>query len=241
MKAATRGLLYFTTMARIIYSGLVSSINGSIAGTTFQRSAYGHTVKKKANIVNPNRAKQTARKQTMQVVSQQWRALSAATRSAWAAYALAFPVASRLNPSSFLSGHALFLRTNMIRQLAGQSLFTTAPTMISDSLLVGAVEIDRVGGTLIYFNDSDSDHNNLRTLCYVSSRIGVTQLYDRTKTRFMDSFMLTAADQVDITAPFLAQFGQLPNTGDNVFLRATYYSTVNGQVIDSNPVNIVVG
>jgi len=228
-------------MARIIYTGLVTSINGSIAGTTFQRSAYGHTVKKKPNIVNPNRAKQTARKQGMQEVAQAWRTLSPAVRAAWSAYSLAFPVASRLNPSSFLSGHALFLRTNLIRKVDFNTLLTTAPSMVADSLTVGTVEVNRVGGTLIYFNDSDSDLNNLNADCYVSSRVGATQLYDRTKTRWCGEMQLVSSDSVDITTSYLNQFGQLPNTGDHIFLRTVYWSIVNGQVIDSNPVNIVVG
>ena len=113
--------------------------------------------------------------------------------------------------------------------------------MIADALTPGTIEVQRVGGTLIYFNDSDSDHNNLTVYAYISSIVGATQLYDRTKTRFMAGYALTSADQVDVTTRYLAQFGQLPNTGDNVFLRTIYISLVNGQVIDSNPVNVVVG
>lgn len=228
-------------MARIIYTGLVSSINGSIAGTTFQRNAYGHTIKKKPNIVNPNRPKQFTIKANMQVVSGAWLTLSAATRSAWAAYALSFPVASRLNPSSFLSGHALFNRINLIRLSTGNSIFTSAPSMVADSILPPTIEVNRVGGVLTYYNDYASSLNNMQVACFLSGNVKVTQLYDRTKTRFMGTFKATITDHVDVQAAYIAQFGVLPNPGDNIFLRTLYYSLVNGQVIDSNPVNIVVG
>lgn len=228
-------------MARIIYTGLVSNINGSIAGTTFQRNAYGHTIKKKPNIVNPNRPKQSVIKANMQIVSGAWLTLTPAVRSAWAAYALSFPVASRLNPSSFLSGHALFNRINLFRLAAGNNVFSTSPSMVADSILPPTIEVNRVGATLIYFNDYASSLNNMQVVCFLSGRVKPTQLYDRTKTRFMGNFKATITDHVDVAAPYIAQFGVLPSTGDNIFLRTVYYSLVNGQMIDSNPINIVVG
>lgn len=228
-------------MARIIYTGLVSNINGSIAGTTFQRNAYGHTIKKKPNIVNPNRPKQAQIKAYMQQISGAWLTVGATVRAGWAAYALSFPVASRLNPSSFLSGHAMFIRANLIRVAAGGSPLLSAPVMVSDSIPAPTIEVNRVGATLIYFNDFASSLMNMHVSCYLSGRVKETQLYDRTKTRFMGTFDPGVTDNINIAAPYTSQFGVLPATGDHVFLRTVYWSSVNGQVIDSNPVNIIVG
>lgn len=227
-------------MARIIYTGIVTSINGSIAGTTFQRSAYGHTIKKKPTIVNPNRPNQQQAKAAMQAISGAWLTLTPAVRSAWAAYALSFPVPSRLNPSAILSGHALFNRINFIRVAAGNSIFTASPAMVAESIPGPSIDVDRVGGVLTYFNDYASSLNHMHVSCYVSGRVKQTQLYDRTKTRFMGTFQATITDHVDITAAYLKQFGVLVTTGDFIFLRTVYWSDQNGQVIDSLPSQIQV-
>jgi hypothetical protein len=228
-------------MARIIYTGIVTSINGSIAGTTFQRSAYGHTIKKKPTIVNPNRPKQQFSKAAMQAISGAWLTLTPAVRSAWAAYALSFPVPSRLNPSAILSGHALFNRINFIRLAAGDNIFTTSPSMVADTIAPPSINVYRSGGNLIYLNDYASSLNNMQVSCYISGTVKVTQLYDRTKTRFMGTFKATITDHVDITAAYTAQFGGVPATSDYVFVRTVYWSRVNGQVIDSLPTQTIVG
>lgn len=228
-------------MARIVYSALVSSINGSIAGTTFQRNAYGHTIKKKPNIVNPNRKAQQPRRAALQLISQTWQSLTGAERAQWQAQAIAFPVPSRLNPSASLTGHALWLRLNLMVRMMNLSIRTSVASTPQDVLNVGTIEVNRVGATLIYFNDSDSTLSQLNTLCFVSAPIKVTQLYDRSRTRFMGYFALPSVDQVDITTAYIAQFGALPNTGDNIFLKVVYVNLNNGQMIFYPPQNIVVG
>lgn len=227
-------------MARIIYTGIVTSINGSIAGTTFQRSAYGHTIKKKPTIVNPNRPNQQQAKAAMQAISGAWITLTPAVRSAWAAYALAFPVPSRLNPSAILSGHALFNRINFIRVASGNTVLTASPTMVADSIPGPSIDVHNSAGQLYYFNDFASSLNNMNVSCYVSGLVKITQLYDRTKTRFMGTFNPAITDNVVITTPYIKQFGVLANTGDYIFLRTVYWSRVNGQVIDSLPSQIQV-
>lgn len=227
-------------MARIIYSGLVSSINGSIAGTTFQRNAYGHTIKKKPNIVNPNRIAQQPRKSSMQLVSQTWQTLTPAQRTAWNNQAVAHPVPCRLNPSANLSGHALWLRLNLLQRTAGLSLITTMTNAAQDTLLPGTSEIQRVGATLIFFDDSDSSLNNLVVMCFLSGVVKATQLYDRSRTRFMGSFALPALDQIDITAIYTSTFGSLPVAGNSVFLKRVYVNATNGQVIEFPQQNVQV-
>lgn len=227
-------------MARIIYSALVTSINGSVGGTTFQRNAYGHTIKKKPNIVNPNRPRQQARKANLQFLAQHWQNLTTVQRDAWASYAIAHPVPSRLNPSSNLSGHAIWLRTNLLRLTMGQTLLDTITNVNSDGLLGGTIEVQRIGGTLIYFDDSDSTLNNMDVLCYVSAPVKATQQYDRSLTRFMDFFSLSSVDQVDITSVYLAQFGALPTVGQFIFLRRIYLNRTNGQIIEYPATNFVI-
>src|SRR5690606_31037464 len=104
-------------MARIKYTALVESIRGSIQGTTFQRNAYGYTVKGKPNMVNPNTNLQSASKRNMSGIAQAWSSLSDSDRNAWDTWAATNPVPSRLNPDANLTGFAQFTRWHNIRWL----------------------------------------------------------------------------------------------------------------------------
>jgi hypothetical protein len=227
-------------MARIVYSALVTHINGSIAGTTFQRNAYGFTVKKKPTQVQPTTALQQVYKTNLQRLSGFWQGMSLTIRNSWDSYALANPVPSRLNPTSFLTGHAQWIRTNLIRQISSSSLILTSPTNAQDTLNTGTVEVQRVGATLIYFNDSDSVLNTLTTFAFLSSVSPNSRSYDRSRTRWMGAFGLPGADQIDITAAYTAKFGSIPVAGEHLFLRIIYLNGTNGQVIFVPPTLVTV-
>ena len=97
-------------MARIIYSGLVTSIRGSIGGTTFQNNAYGFTVKNKANMVKPNTVSQNLSKLVFSLAVKAWGTLTVANRANWDSWAATYPQFAKNNPSSVLSGFAVFVK-----------------------------------------------------------------------------------------------------------------------------------
>lgn len=227
-------------MARIIYSGLVQSINGSIAGTTFQRNAYGFTIKAKPNIVNPNRQRQAPARQHMQLLAMTWRNMTFLQRDSWNTYATAFPTASRKNPNSYLNGQALFFRINFIRLTVGSAINLNQQQVGLTTLFLGVREIRRVGGTLVYFDSSTDSQNAMLVNCYISAPIPPSRNYDRSETRYMGFHSLPGADQVDITAAYIDQFGVLPPVGASVFLRSVYWVGGGAQVVDFAPDRFVV-
>ena len=227
-------------MARIVYTGLVSSINGSIGGTTFQRNAYGFTIKKKPNIVNPNRVLQQARKATLQNVSQAWATLTGAQRSNWASYATSYPVPSRLNPSAYLSGQALWLRTNLLRLQYGAARLDTITSTLQDTLSLGSIGLVNSGGHLTYSDATTSALGNMVELIYLSQSVKVSQLYDRSRTRFIGMMNINGTHSIDLAAAYTSIFGLLPNGGTYVFLKRVYLNTTNGQVIAYPPTSQIV-
>ena len=63
-------------MARITYSGLVTSIRGKVGGTVFQANAYGHTVKNSPNMVRPNTPDQQLSKVILSKAVKLWSEIS---------------------------------------------------------------------------------------------------------------------------------------------------------------------
>lgn len=111
-------------MARVKFSGLIDSINGSIGGTTFQRNRYGNTIKAKRSATRPQTASQLSRQNKLAQVSKEWRLLTTSQQLAWNTYAQTYPVASRLNPAVNLSGFNYFLRYHEYKRMATTEILT---------------------------------------------------------------------------------------------------------------------
>ncbi len=103
-------------MARIQYTALVNRIAGSIAGTTFQRNAYGHTIKTKPNTVNKNTQAQAEKKALILAISKNWALMSNKDRKSWRRQAQSNPIKSRLNKDSSLNGYNYYMKYNLIQK-----------------------------------------------------------------------------------------------------------------------------
>lgn len=112
-------------MARIRYSGLVQDISGSIGGTTFQRNAFGSTIRSKPTPVKSLTASQQASRVYMSQCITLWNGLSVANRALWDRAVSYYIVFSKFNKTSLLTGRALFIKYNLIRLRAGLSVMTT--------------------------------------------------------------------------------------------------------------------
>lgn len=114
-------------MARIKFSSLISDVAGSVGSATFQRSAYGPTLRNKPIQKRSSTASQQMIKQYMNCIQYSWHDLSDADKEYWNAYVSYSNSKSKHNASSPLSGYALFVKYNMYLQLLGQAI-VTAPS-----------------------------------------------------------------------------------------------------------------
>lgn len=205
-------------MARIIYSGLVDSIRGSIAGTTFQSNAYGHTIKKKPNIVKPKSALQNNRKYILSQVTRTWRTMTQSQRDAWNTWASTYPQYAKHNSSAELSGYAVFVKFNCLRFLSGQAIRTTglaAPAAPDDLTYT----VDVTSSVLKIFIDSTTDDEAWYILFFASRQFTSSQKFIGSSPKFITSTSNTDKS-IDITNEYTALFGDIPAAGDFVALDA---------------------
>jgi len=228
-------------MARILYSALVTSINGSIGGTTFQRNAYGHTVKKKPNIVNPNTIRQAQPRANLQTLAGVWASMTTAQRNAWDAYATANPVPSRLNPNAYLSGHAQWLRVNLLRLQAGLSVLITIVSSAQSVLTYSGAGVQNIAGQLWFGDDSTDSLNVMQMIGSLSAVVKNSQTYDKSRTRFIMTGDLDPGGIFNnVTPQYTNTFGVIPLTNQYVFVRTVYFNRNNGQVIYYPSINQIV-
>lgn len=228
-------------MARIVYSALVESIRGSIAGTTFQKNAYGYTVKKKPNIVRPASVLQNRQKLFVQQASRQWRAFSAARRTNWANWASTYPQYSQHNPSAQLSGFAAYMRYALLYLLWKPDVvidkapvFTLPPT---DTISIGLT----LTAGVLYANITDSlDDETWDVIIMASRPLGNAQDFVGTKMRFIHGYPLAnITGDVDITDEYEAVFGALPADGDRVAVNTILVHEDDNGFVQFNQAEIV--
>ena len=215
-------------MARIIYGAIVESIRGSIGGTTFQKNAYGYTVKKKPNIIRPNRSAQNRQKKYLAYATQSWGALSDAQRTDWNTWASTYPQYAKHNSSSQLSGYSVFVRTHVFLFMSAESV-VTAPNYSLAEADTNTATITTNGTDLDFVFTSFTDDDEWNILVNVSRQFGAAQNFIGTKPRFM--FDMTNSDSTTaFESEYAGVFGSLPAIGDRVAVSMQFYNPLNGQV-----------
>jgi hypothetical protein len=216
-------------MARITYSALIENISGSIAGTTFQSNKYGFTVKKKPNIVVPRSPTQQRQQKYMSLAVSAWKSLTASQRTDWDTWAATYPQYAHNNPTSVLSGYAVFVKVHILRFMANLSVLP-GPTYTSyaeDTLTYSVFRYSYYFSvTLNSTNESENWYINFS----LSRPFAPTQAYIGTKIRYIDSYK-NLSDDYDISPAYTALYGALPSVGDLVALQTLLFAKDNGQVL----------
>lgn len=97
-------------MARVKFSALLSEINGSVGGSTFQRSAYGYSLRNKPIPVNKPTILNQAIRQAFFQASRTWSLMSDVDRIYWRNAVEYYLPRSRNNKNSYLSAYSYFMK-----------------------------------------------------------------------------------------------------------------------------------
>ena len=228
-------------MARIIYSGLVTSIRGSVGGTTFQSNAYGHTVKNKANMVIPNSADQELRKLIFSKATKAWATLTNAQRANWDTYASSFPQFAKNNPSAQLSGFAIFVKWHaaFFLGLGLDQPIDTAPVLAATPLDTVTLGLTNVAGVLTLTADWVIGDETWNVNYYLSRPFQPSQNFSGSSPRFIKFATNVDGNQV-ITANYLAKYGILPTVGQAVNVGVQLYVESAGKVLATSIQRVTV-
>ena len=111
-------------MARVKFSPIVTDIAGSIGGITFQRNKFGNTMRQKPLPLNPASDAQYNVRQKIAAIQAAWRALSDADRLQWDRFLSFSNQNIRRDRSVKMSGHALYLKYQLLRSMQNIALLT---------------------------------------------------------------------------------------------------------------------
>jgi hypothetical protein len=201
-------------MARIIYGAIGTEIRGSIGGTTFQKNAYGFTIKNKPNMVKPNTMQQNSMKKYMGMITSAWANLATNNKDQFNSYASSFPQYAKHNSAAQLSGFAVFTRWNVQRLISGQEIETE---IVQENQPLGnhSLMLSRYSDALDFHVEWQNPSENWNINYYFSRVVGSSQYFIGTRTRF---FLMgyDSTDTESIAAQYIATFGALPDLGQQI-------------------------
>jgi hypothetical protein len=218
-------------MARIIYTALVQSIRGSIAGTTFQSNAYGYSAKSKQRTIQSSTPEQALLRQIMHFVTRSWTTITQAGRDNWTVFAAAYPQYSKKNPDSPISGFAAYVKFN-VASIFWSGLGTavdTAPVLVQPDPDPFTFELLRDGANFKIDKVFQTGDESYRIALYMTAPQKQSQSYKYQQTRIVGKFY-NANGLTDLTANYIAKFGRVPAIGEYVSYRAQFITDSGGIV-----------
>ena len=222
-------------MAIVKFTAIVDEIRGSIGGTTFQRNAYGWSIKRKPNIIRPNTLRQQVSKTSFGSITRYWSTLSQVNRDSWDTYASTYPIPSIKNPSVDITGFSYFVKYHLIKFTTGSRSFLDNATTAAGSLTFTSFVLE--SNNLDWFQlvfDYVSSSDLFISLFFLSPPLEDSRVVPRLTPLYIDSSLPTSsvstARTVDISlaATYDDLYNTLPVVGSSVVVRIPSYNTVSG-------------
>lgn len=124
----------------LIRYSILAAASGSIGGVTASHGRSGQYVRARTVPVNPSSPFQNQVRIIFGNLSIAWQTLTDAQRDSWATYAANVPVRNRIGDTIFLTGHTMYIRSNVVRIQAGLSRVDDGPTVFA-SLQLSTIQI----------------------------------------------------------------------------------------------------
>jgi hypothetical protein len=213
-------------MARIKYGSLVSDISGSIGSATFQKSLYGSTLRNKPIPRNSHTNSQYNIRGIMKILHEAWRNLTDAQRRQWNQFIAYSSAKIQRDKNVLMTGHALFIQYNMLRQLTGLAVMTTpayTPLVgIFDSVQLG-IEGD---GSLTLVLEDEMPGTQTFGVIKLSAPRNPSIAFSPEGLRYL-KVNSAVETNFNITALYTAIFGSIPAIGNTVHYSFRRFSTVS--------------
>ena len=208
-------------MARVKLSPILTQASGSIGGITLQRNKYGMTMRQKPLPINPSSSAQYVVRQHMVTVQAAWQALTDAQRLQWDRFPDFSGQSIKRDRFVKISGHALYIKYQIMRLLTGQALLTTIaytpfPTLTTFEKFEANYPL-----MWIEFNVGVSSTEYWFLLRMSSPRLPSKKFSPRGLRVINANY--GSSDLYNIGANYIAAFGAAANIGDTVHYTLQFF------------------
>lgn len=215
-------------MAKILTTAIVADIRNKLNGSVFSKNRYGGYVRTKVTPVNPQSSAQQNVRNRLSTNSQAWRGLTEVQRQSWIDAAPNFPFTDIFGNSKILSGSALYVKFNNNLNQIGEAAIATAPSPVAiPALAISGVVADDSANTVI-ITATTPVPADFAMVVFATPNVTPGKSFVKNQFRFVQAFAAAAAGPFDISAAYVALFGD-PVVDQKVFVQAFYVSTISGQ------------
>jgi len=215
-------------MAQVVLGPLVSDIAGSIGGTTFQRSPWGHTLRRWCAPTSRLSLPRGAATSRFAQAAQLWRTLSDPDRLAWDALAKTYTWTNRFGHPVTGIGYWLFMQANAGSYVGptanGTMPFTTTAPVSAPATLPARLDLqyDSTVPSLVLASSDAKVRVDTRLHLFASPYVSRGRSSYHGGFRYFATLPPLHAFPVDIMAAWVLARGALPATGatQTFFLRA---------------------
>lgn len=213
-------------MARVLFSGVISSIQGKIGGLIFQKSKAGTILRSNVKPINKrSKLQQKTRSITFNIL-QEWIRLSDVQRKIWNSFTQYNPILQKNLTGLHISGQQTFIKFNSYRLEYDLSLLVT-PKFNKCALLPITLTLNSTGAVLSITADRSMVSADEFIVLFLTIRF--SPAVNNPGSRFkIIKFTTTNTDTFDVTAAYTAIFGRVPQPGETIFMKYTNVSKLSG-------------
>jgi hypothetical protein len=185
-------------MARTQYGAIITELNGSIGGFTFQQNASGKISRTRVSRISSNTQKQGYPRRAFIYVVSLWNGLTTAQKGAWNTFAGLNPYTDYWGRTKYLTGYSFFMSLNINLWLMGITEIVTPPTLGSPVVVPGFY-LDISDTALLIDFDTEYDHSGYELFLFASSPLTSASGRNRKALRLIDIYTTNPCTSIDIT------------------------------------------
>lgn len=206
-------------MAKIKLSAIVSEMRGKLNGSVFSKNRGGAYLRTKVTPVNPQSLAQGLVRNTLTNLSQAWRGLTEAERTAWNSAVSNFTSTDIFGDIKTPSGINLYTKLNLNLANIGVSPISTPPSPVSvgyvDTLSLAAAA---GAGTIAATFTSVGLAAGQTVVVEATPNMSAGKNFVKSEYRVIGTFAGGAASPQAIGAMYVAKFGAM-TAGQKLFVR----------------------
>jgi len=216
-------------MAKILFSGIAGvDMRNKLNGSVFSKNRYGAYVRTKVTPVNPQTTAQQNVRNRLATNAQAWRDLTEAERQSWIDGAVNYPTTDIFGNAKILSGSALYTSLNNNLAMVGVAAIASCPLPVAiPQLELTALAADDSANTVIVTGTTPVPADFAMAV-FATPNVTPGRSFVKNLFRFTHAEPAAATSPFDISTEYVALFGD-PVTGNKIFVKAFYVSTITGQ------------
>jgi hypothetical protein len=193
-------------MAKVTYTGIVESINGSIGGLTFQKNSSGDIVRLRPRSSKSSTYDQQLKQSIHVNLLHLYTALSDANKILWDAFAVSYPKTDKWGNSKILTGQQWFLSINYYQLLINSTTLSEPPAYAVPDAIDGLnVLLSYESIILDFTNDKVTTDTNI--MIFATQPIVGSIRNSRPYFKYLTTCDFSELGTLDITDLWKAKFG----------------------------------